>query len=182
MKFLGWIDLEMTGLNPHEHVIIEIASVVTDCNLAVIAEGPNIVIHQDRQELDKMDDWCKAQHGKTGLTEAVMKSQETISQAEQKTLEFLTQHITPGTSPICGNSIGTDRRFLDEQMPKLAAFFHYRNFDISTFKIAQSIWSKGTKQFVKSGENGHRALYDILQSIEEARYYMNNSWKCSDEN
>ena len=129
---LIWIDLEMTGLDPLVERIIEIATVVTDANLTVLAEGPSLVIHQPDELLDKMDSWNTNQHGKTGLTERVRQSQLNEHQAMQQTLEFLSDWAAPGMSPMCGNSIGQDRRFLVRYMPELANFFHYRNLDVST--------------------------------------------------
>ena len=131
---LIWIDLEMTGLDPLQERIIEIATVITDSDLNVLAEGPSIVINQSEELIQAMDEWNTNQHGKSGLTERVLKSTVTEAQAESETIEFLKQWVPQGTSPMCGNSIGQDRRFLVRYMPELASYFHYRNLDVSTLK------------------------------------------------
>lgn len=167
---LAWIDLEMTGLRPEEHRIIEIASIVTTSDLEIIAEGPVIAVHQPEDELAKMDSWNVKHHGQSGLTERVRQSPISEQEAAQQTLAFLSEHIKPGKSPICGNSICQDRRFLYEYMPKLEAFFHYRNLDVSTLKILAQLWSpKVADGFHK--ESAHQALLDIRDSIEELRHY-----------
>ena len=167
---LIWIDLEMTGLEPKEHKIIEIATIVTDQNLNVLAQGPVFAIQTDQSELDKMDEWNVTHHGNSGLTKRVQESSVSIAEAEQKTIEFLQQYVPAGKSPMCGNSICQDRRFMVEGMPKLEAFFHYRNLDVSTLKElarrwAPSVYSGHKKQGV------HLALDDILESIDELKYY-----------
>jgi len=137
---LIWIDLEMTGLNPDQDKIIEIATVVTDAKLNIVAEGPVFAIHQPDEVLAGMDDWNTKQHGKSGLIARVRESNITLEQAQAETIEFLMQHVPPGKSPICGNSICQDRRFLYRWMPKLEQYFHYRNLDVSSIKILAYHW------------------------------------------
>lgn len=167
---LIWIDLEMTGLEPKTDVIIEIATIVTDSDLNVLAEGPTLAIHQPDEVLDAMDEWCTNQHGKSGLTQRVKDSKVTEAEAEQQTIEFLKQYVEAGASPMCGNSIGQDRRFLDKYMPELEAFFHYRNLDVSTLKELAKRWKPEVAAgVVKKGS--HLALDDIKDSIEELKHY-----------
>ena len=167
---LIWIDLEMTGLDPEKDRIIEIATVVTDKELTVLAEGPVYAIHQDDETLAGMDEWNTRQHATSGLTERVRASTVTEQQAEQETLAFLRRYVDQGTSPICGNSICQDRRFLIKHMPELAAFFHYRNLDVSTLKILAKMWLPEVgNRFEK--QSVHLALADIHDSIRELRYY-----------
>jgi oligoribonuclease len=173
---LVWIDLEMTGLDPDQHRIIEIATVVTDKDLTVIAEGPVLAIHQPDEVLAAMDEWNTRQHLSSGLTERVRASRISEREAELLTLEFLRQHVEPGASPICGNSICQDRRFLVRHMPKLAAFFHYRNVDVSTLKILVKLWLPEVgAQFEK--KSAHLALADIHDSIRELRFYREHLFK-----
>jgi oligoribonuclease len=167
---LIWIDLEMTGLDTLNDQIIEIATVVTDCHLNEIAAGPELVVHQPRQVMDAMDAWNTKQHGESGLTARVHASKLTVAEAEQKTLEFLAQLVTPGTSPMCGNSICQDRRFLARLMPQLEKFFHYRNLDVSTIKILAQNWAPDVAAGFKK-ESTHRALGDIRDSIAELAHY-----------
>jgi len=167
---LIWIDLEMTGLKIREDTIIEIATVVTDAELNVLAEGPVIAIHTEQTKLDAMDEWCTTHHGRSGLTARVQQSQYTLQQAEQETLAFLKQWVKKGHSPMCGNSICQDRRFLVEEMPELEAFFHYRNLDVSTIKELAKRWlPKVYSGHQKKG--AHLALDDIYESIDELKYY-----------
>ena len=167
---LIWLDLEMTGLDPVQNKIIEIATIVTDAELNVLAEGPNLAIHQPDIELDKMDAWCVSTHGASGLTQRVRQSTVDCAQAEQQTLDFLRQWVEPGISPLCGNSIGLDRRFLLAYMPQLAAYFHYRNLDVSTLKELARRWAPEVlAAFDKEGS--HLALDDIRESIAELRHY-----------
>ncbi len=167
---LVWLDLEMTGLDHANNVIIEIASIVTDSELNVLAEGPNIAIHQPDAELEKMDEWCTRTHGATGLTQRVRESRISLEEAENQTLEFIAQWVDAGVSPMCGNSIGTDRRFLLEYMPRLEGFFHYRNLDVSTLKELARRWAPEVyASFNKEGT--HLALDDIRESIDELRFY-----------
>jgi oligoribonuclease len=167
---LIWIDLEMTGLDTRTDEIIEIATVVTDKHLNEVAEGPVLVIRQGREVMEGMDAWNTKQHGESGLIERVLSSELTMGDAERRTLEFLEQHAQAGASPMCGNSICQDRRFLARQMPLLEAFFHYRNLDVSSLKILAQLWAPAVaKGFNK--ESSHRALDDIRDSIGELRYY-----------
>ncbi|WP_040663594.1 oligoribonuclease [Neptuniibacter caesariensis] len=167
---LIWIDLEMTGLEPATDVIIEIATIVTDSDLNVLAEGPTLAIHQSDEIMDNMDEWCTNQHGKSGLTQRVKESTVTEAEAEQATIEFLKQYVEAGVSPMCGNSIGQDRRFLDKYMPELEAFFHYRNLDVSSLKELAKRWKPEVAAgVVKKGS--HLALDDIRDSIEELKHY-----------
>ena len=167
---LIWIDLEMTGLDTQHDQIIEIATVVTDSNLAILAQGPVIAIHQPDEIMNAMDAWNTSHHGDSGLTSRVNQSTTTAEDAERETLEFLRQYVAPGKSPMCGNSICQDRRFMARLMPELEAFFHYRNLDVSTLKELARMWKPElTGGFVKKG--AHLALDDILESIEELKYY-----------
>jgi len=174
---LIWIDLEMTGLDPQQDEIIEIATVVTDAKLEVLAQGPVIAIHQPQAVLDAMDEWNTSHHGSSGLTERVRQSQSSTADAERETLVFLRQFVPPGKSPMCGNSICQDRRFMARLMPELEAFFHYRNLDVSTLKELARLWKPELMAgFVKKGV--HLALDDILESIDELRYYRENFIRC----
>lgn len=167
---LIWIDLEMTGLNPDTDRIIEIATVVTDAHLNVLAEGPVFAIHQKDIVLNAMDEWNTRQHGGSGLTERVRRSKVSEADAEAQTIEFLSRFVDPKKSPICGNSICQDRRFLYRHMPKLEAFFHYRNLDVSTVKELARRWYPDLLQrFTK--RSSHLAMDDIKDSIDELRYY-----------
>jgi len=167
---LVWIDLEMTGLDPDNEYIIEIATIVTDADLNILAEGPSMVIHQPDSVLDAMDEWCTNQHGKSGLTQRVKDSTISEREAEQRTIEFLLEHVDRGASPICGNSIGQDRRFLYRHMPELESFFHYRNLDVSTIKELARRWRPEVLDGVKK-KGTHLALDDIRDSINELRHY-----------
>ena len=167
---LIWIDLEMTGLQPDHDLIIEIATVVTDANLNILAEGPVMAIHQSDEILAGMDEWNTNQHGKSGLTQRVRESSYNEADAEQKTLDFLAQWVSAGKSPICGNSICQDRRFLARYMPKLESYFFYRNLDVSTLKELAKRWKPSLASgFTK--QSSHLALDDIYDSIAELRYY-----------
>ena len=162
--------MEMTGLLPDSDRIIEIAVLVTDPQLNVIAEGPMLVVHQPDEVLDAMDSWNKNTHKKTGLTERVRASRMTEADAERAAIDFLAQHVPASSSPMCGNSICQDRRFLARWMPKLESYFHYRNLDVSTLKELVRRWKpEAMKGFTKEGK--HEALADILESIEELKYY-----------
>ncbi|HUL48291.1 MAG TPA: oligoribonuclease [Steroidobacteraceae bacterium] len=168
--YLIWIDLEMTGLKPDSDSIIEIATVLTDKELTVLADGPVIAIHQPEEVLARMDDWNQRQHGASGLLTRVRASRVTVAEAEQRTLEFLTPLVTAGSSPMCGNSICQDRRFLARCMPDLERFFHYRNLDVSTLKELARRWAPAVADsFVKQGT--HLAHADIHESIRELRHY-----------
>ena len=167
---LIWIDLEMTGLDTQNDVIIEIATIMTDANLNILEEGPVLAIHQADEILAKMDDWNTRQHGQSGLTERVKNSTISEVEAEQKTIEFLRQYVPANSSPMCGNSICQDRRFLARCMPELEAFFHYRNLDVSSLKELAKRWAPSVyKGYVKGGS--HLALDDTRDSIREMAYY-----------
>ena len=170
---LIWIDLEMTGLDPNSVVIIEIATIVTDKNLNVIDEGPSIVIHQPDDVMNNMDEWCTNQHGKSGLTDRVHNSAISEETAENLTIAFLKQLVPAGKSPMCGNSICQDRRFLARYMPQLEEFFHYRNLDVSTLKELTSRWAR-EKKMVYMKESSHLAMEDIKDSIDELKHYREN--------
>jgi oligoribonuclease len=167
---LIWIDLEMTGLEPDHDTIIEIATIVTDANLNLIAEGPSLAVHQSDAALEAMDEWCTRQHGQSGLTQRVRESVLGERDAELQTLEFLRRHVDQGASPMCGNSIGQDRRFLNKYMPELEAFFHYRNLDVSTLKELARRWKPEVLESVRK-KGSHLALDDIHDSIAELRHY-----------
>lgn len=167
---LIWIDLEMTGLEPDTDRIIEIATIVTDSQLKVLAQGPVLAVHQSDAALNAMDDWNTRTHGESGLIERVKASKTGDAAAEQATIEFLQKWVDEGASPICGNSIGQDRRFLVRYMPKLEAYFHYRNLDVSTLKELARRWAPEVMEgFKKKGT--HQALDDIVESIAELQYY-----------
>lgn len=167
---LIWIDLEMTGLNPDLDNILEIATAVTDSHLNILAEGPVIAIHQSETNLKKMDAWNVKHHGDSGLTERVRASSIDEEAAQAATLEFLSQWIAPGKSPMCGNSICQDRRFLWKYMPKLEKYFHYRNLDVSTVKILAQRWYPAIAAGLNKNAE-HKALQDIRDSIDELKYY-----------
>lgn len=173
---LIWVDLEMTGLDPDSHKIIEIATIVTDSELNILAEGPVLAIHQPEEELAKIDDWCTNTHTASGLVERVRNSEITEPEAVRQTLEFLQQWVPQGKSPICGNSIGQDRRFLYRHMPELEAYFHYRYLDVSTLKELTRRWKPELLNgFSKKGS--HLALDDIRDSIAELKYYRQTVFK-----
>lgn len=167
---LLWLDMEMTGLSPDTDRIIELAIVVTDAELNTVAEGPVLVVHQADEVMDAMDNWNKGTHGKSGLIDRVKASQLSEAEVEAQMLEFVKQHVPARTSPMCGNSICQDRRFMARYMPQLEAFFHYRNLDVSTLKELAKRWRPGlSEEFKKS--NRHEALADIYESIDELKYY-----------
>ena len=167
---LIWIDLEMTGLNPFEDRIIEIATIVTDKNLQEVAVGPVLAIHQESSVLNSMDEWNTEQHGKSGLTERVKTSSISEQEAEKATIDFLQDYVPENSSPMCGNSICQDRRFMARLMPELENYFHYRNLDVSTLKELARRWQPDVANgFTK--ESKHLALDDIRDSIEELKYY-----------
>ncbi|HEB95483.1 MAG TPA: oligoribonuclease [Sedimenticola thiotaurini] len=170
---LIWIDLEMTGLDTGNDRIIEIATVVTDSALETLAEGPVIAIHQPREVMEGMDEWNRNQHGGSGLTERVLRSRYSEADAERETLEFLRRYVPAGASPMCGNSICQDRRFLARLMPTLEAYFHYRNLDVSTLKELARRWAPAVADGVVKG-GSHLALDDIRDSIRELRHYRDH--------
>ncbi|MGR5254268.1 oligoribonuclease [Vibrio astriarenae] len=173
---LIWVDLEMTGLDPETHKIIEIASIVTDCELNILAEGPVLAIKQPQAELDKMDDWCTNTHTASGLVERVQTSDVDEQEAIRQTIAFLEKWVPKGKSPICGNSIGQDRRFLYKHMPELEEYFHYRYLDVSTLKELTRRWKPEVLDgFSKQGT--HLALDDIRESIAELKYYRETIFK-----
>jgi oligoribonuclease len=169
-EHLIWIDLEMTGLSPEQDVIIEIATVVTDSQLNVVAEGPELAVHQPEEALARMDAWNQRQHGGSGLIARVRASRTPTVQAERLTLEFLAAHVPAGASPMCGNSICQDRRFLARHMPALERHFHYRNLDVSTLKELARRWYPAVAAGLVK-QSAHQARADIHESIAELRFY-----------
>lgn len=167
---LVWIDLEMTGLDPNKERIIEVATLITDADLNVVAEGPVIAVKQPDSLLAQMDDWNQKTHGASGLVARVKASQVETAEAEQQTLAFLQQYAVAGSSPMCGNSIHQDRRFLEREMPSLLNFFHYRNLDVSTLKEVAKRWNPGALAGF-SKRNVHLAMEDIKESIAELAHY-----------
>ena len=173
---LCWLDMEMTGLSPETDRIIEVAVIITDSDLNVLAQSPVYAVHQSDEVLDAMDEWCTATHGRTGLTQRVRESQYTEAEVEQNLLDFIAAWIPAQASPMCGNSVHQDRRFMQKYMPRLEAYFHYRNLDVSTLKELAKRWNPAVaKGVVKRGS--HKALDDILESIEEMRYYRHHFLK-----
>jgi oligoribonuclease len=170
-----WIDLEMSGLDPEQHHILEAAVIITDAELRVIAEGPNLIIHQEQSVLDAMDDWCTSHHGESGLTAAVQASALGLAEAEEQLLAFVAEHCAAGVAPLCGNSIGQDKRFLVRYMPRLDAHLHYRVVDVSSIKELARRWYPELSPPPK--KETHRALDDILESIEELRFYRRSVFR-----
>ncbi|MEY3523778.1 MAG: hypothetical protein RIT33_1195 [Pseudomonadota bacterium] len=167
---LVWVDMEMSGLQPETDRILEIAMIVTDGDLNIVAEGPVLVVHQEDAVLDRMDAWNKGTHGKSGLIDKVKASTLTEAEVEAECLAFLKQHVKSSISPMCGNTIHQDRRFMNRYMPKLEAYFHYRNIDVSTIKELCKRWQPEiAKGFSK--QQAHTALADIIESVDELRYY-----------
>jgi oligoribonuclease len=169
---LVWIDLEMTGLDPLNDSVIEIATLVTDRELTVLAEGPELAIQHSPARLELMDDWNRSHHQRSGLWQRVVESGIDMREAEQRTLDFLEQWVAAGSSPICGNSICQDRRFLARCMPRLEAFFHYRNLDVSTLKLLAQAWAPQIAAAMVK-QSAHTALSDIRESVAELRHYRN---------
>ncbi|HET6964853.1 MAG TPA: oligoribonuclease [Acidimicrobiales bacterium] len=169
---LAWMDLEMTGLDPDRHVIVEIATLITDDELKVVAEGPDIVVHASEEELAAMDEVVLAMHTRSGLLDAIRASEVDLGEAGKATLEFLRQHIPePGTVPLCGNSIGTDRRFLARWLPDIDRFLHYRSIDVSTVKELARRWYPDALAAQPRKVGAHRAMGDVLESVAELAYY-----------
>lgn len=178
---LIWIDLEMTGLNPDTDRIIEIATLVTDSHLNIVAEGPNLAVNQPDELLDSMDEWNTRTHTQSGLIKKVKESKINDREAEKQTLAFLKQFVKPNSSPMCGNTICQDRRFLYKYMPELEAFFHYRHLDVSTVKELAKRWDpKIYNNFDKEAK--HQALDDIKESVEELKYYKEHFFQLNDTN
>jgi oligoribonuclease len=169
---LVWIDLEMTGLDPARERIIEVATLITDNDLNLVAEGPVIAVRQPDRLLDAMDDWNRKTHGDSGLVARVKASEVDVAEAERRTLDFLNAYVKSGTSPMCGNSVHQDRRFLEREMPALLAFFHYRNLDVSTLKELARRWNPGALAGFEK-RNTHQALDDIRESVAELAHYRN---------
>ncbi|XP_035825833.1 probable oligoribonuclease isoform X3 [Aplysia californica] len=172
-----WIDLEMTGLDVDSDTILEIACIVTEGDLALVAEGPSLIIHQENEVLENMGEWCTEQHGKSGLTESVRNSKISLHQAEEQVLEFVKQHTPSGVCPIAGNSVGKDKQFLERYMPRLASHFHYRIVDVSTIKELCRRWYPNLEKRLPSKNLSHRALDDIRESIEELKFYKMHIFK-----
>lgn len=178
IKNLIWIDLEMTGLSPNNDKILEIATVVTDNELNIIKKGPDLAIFQEEEVINSMNSWSEKQHYESGLTEKARNSKIDTAMAEQQTIAFLSEHVNKGTSPMCGNSVHQDRMFLRRYMPKLEGYFHYRNFDVSSFKIVATLWNQVIADSISKSEQ-HTAMADILESIEEMRVYKDNFLRLS---
>lgn len=174
---LFWVDLEMTGLEIETCTILEIASIVTDAQLNVLARGPELVIHHPDAVLDAMDAWNTKHHGESGLTEASRRSTVSLAEAERQTMEFLTAWTLPKTAPLCGNSIHNDRKFIEKYMPSVAGHLHYRNVDVSTVKELVRRWYGDAALFQKS--RAHRAIEDILESIAELVHYRNTCFRAA---
>jgi len=173
--YLVWMDLEMTGLDPEQDTIIEMATIITDGQLNIIAEGPSLIIHQSDTVMDNMNDWCKKYHGESGLTQRVKDSTLSLKDGEQLTLDFIRKHVTEGDSPLCGNSIHQDRRFLVKYMPRLESWLHYRNVDVSTVKELARRWYPELPTWKKRG--AHLALDDIIESIDELKHYRKSLFR-----
>jgi len=179
---LAWIDLEMTGLDPSTEVIVEIAVLLTDDELEIVAEGPDLVVSQPAEKLAAMVDVVRRMHGSSGLTAEVEASTTSLDDAARQVLDFLRRHIPePGTVPLCGNSIGTDRRFLATHLPELENFFHYRSIDVSTVKELCRRWYPGAYAAAPSKASAHRALDDIRESVKELRHYRATIFRPSDD-
>jgi oligoribonuclease len=172
---LVWMDLEMTGLIPANDKILEIATVITDTDLNIVEQGPELVIYQTDEILAGMNDWCKQHHGESGLVEKIRQSSISEADAEKETLEFLRRYVEEESAPLCGNSIHQDRNFLAKHMSRLDSFLHYRNIDVSSLKELTYRWYADLPRFVK--ENKHTALEDVLESIEELKYYRKHVFK-----
>ncbi len=175
---LVWMDLEMTGLDPQRHVIVEIATLITDDNLGIIAEGPDLVVHHGPETLAAMDDYVRSMHTKSGLLKAIEASTTSLDEARDQTLAFLKQHIArSGIVPLCGNSIGTDRRFLAAHLPEIEDFLHYRSVDVSSVKELVRRWYPAVYKATPLKAAGHRALDDVRESIKELQFYRDQVFK-----
>ncbi len=172
---LVWMDLEMTGLDPETDTILEIATIITDKDLNILAEGPNPAIHHEKKSLDEMNAWCRKQHAASGLSRRVLASEISMAGAEAETLAFVRQYVPERSSPLCGNSIHQDRRFLVRYMPKLEAWLHYRNIDVSTIKELSRRWYPAIKPPLKEG--AHLAMDDVRESIAELRHYREHIFR-----
>ena len=173
---LVWMDLEMSGLDPKTCVILEIATLITDKDLNLVAQGPSLVVHQPNSVLEAMDDWNKEHHGASGLSETVKNSKISLEEAENQTFNFIAQHCGPKSSPLCGNTIYQDRRFLIEYMPKLESYLHYRLVDVSTIKELVKRWY-GPEFQAPNKKQKHKALDDILETVEELKFYREKVFK-----
>ncbi|XP_063909150.1 oligoribonuclease, mitochondrial isoform X1 [Zophobas morio] len=174
-----WVDMEMTGLNVGTDKIMEVACIITDEDLNIVAEGPDLIIHHPQNVLDNMNEWCKNQHGKSGLTEACLQSNLSLTQAEDKLLEFISDYVTEKVSPLAGNSVYMDRLFLRKYMPRLHEYLHYRIIDVSTVKELCRRWNLDVYRSAPKKGMSHRALSDIKESINELKHYKNNFFKQS---
>jgi oligoribonuclease len=178
---LAWMDLEMTGLDPSRHVIVEIATLLTDDELRIVAEGPDLVVHQPAEALAQMDEVVVGMHTRSGLLAAIQESTTTLEEAGAATLAFLAEHVPePRTVPLCGNSIGTDRRFLATHLPEIEGFLHYRSVDVSTIKELSRRWYPGVLTAAPRKSGGHRALDDIRESVAELAYYRQAVFRAPD--
>ena len=179
---LVWMDLEMTGLEPARHVIVEIATIITDDQLEIVAEGPDLVLHAEDSQLAEMDDFVTDMHTRSGLLDEIRESSITMSEASELTLNFIKEHVPkPRSVPLCGNSIGTDRRFLDAYMPDIENFLHYRSIDVSTAKELARRWNPKVFQGVPKKETSHRALDDIRESIAELNHYRQHLFNIAEK-
>lgn len=175
---LVWMDLEMTGLDPRRHCIVEIATIITDNDLEIVAEGPDLVVHATDEQLAEMDDFVTNMHSKSGLLEQITASEISLEDAGAQTLEFIKEHVpTAGAVPLCGNSIGTDRRFLDAYLPDIENHLHYRSIDVSTIKELARRWDPKIAKGIPQKETTHRALDDIRESIIELRHYRDHFFR-----
>ena len=178
---LAWMDLEMTGLDPDRHVIVEIATLITDDDLEIVAEGPDLVLAASADELAAMDDVVRAMHTRSGLLPEIQASTVTLAEAGEATLDFLRKHIPePGTVPLCGNSIGTDRRFLARWLPDIDTYLHYRSIDVSTVKELTRRWYPKVSAAAPRKTGAHRAMGDIVESVAELRYYRDRVFRGPD--
>ena len=174
---LVWLDLEMTGLNIATDVILEIATVITDGNLDIIAQGPSFIIHQSEEKLASMSKWCQDHHGKTGLTQAVLQSTTTLQQAQEETLAFIKEYCPPNTGILAGNSVWQDRVFLDKYMPAITAYLHYRIIDVTSVKEIVRRWYPNDKKTEYQKSDRHRALSDVYESIAELKHFRMNFFR-----